>query len=145
MSTVTLKLSYSKLIVFNVCRPPSSTAESRDAASFSQFIEDCQTLIYIYNTSWLLITGDINMNVDDPTDSNALKFISFFDLANSTYMSHLLHIVIHIPLILSLLLVILLHLLLLPLHPFSIWSCRLFLSFTLIKFPHNLLYLYLNI
>ena len=46
MSTVTLKLPHSKLTLFNIYRPPSSPAKSRDVASFSQFLADFQTLIY---------------------------------------------------------------------------------------------------
>ena len=86
MSTVTLKLPHSKLTLFNIYRPPSSPAKSRDVASFSQFLADFQTLISSISTTpyEFLITGDFNIHVDDLTDSNALKFISLLDLANLT-------------------------------------------------------------
>jgi len=86
MSTVTLKLPHSKLTIFNIYRPPSSLAKSRDTASFSQFLEDFQTLISSISTTphEFLITGDFNIHVDDLTDSNALKFILFLDHANLT-------------------------------------------------------------
>ena len=86
MSTVTLKLPHSKLSLFNIYRPPSSSAKSRDISSFSQFLEDFQTLISSISTSPhdFLITGDFNIHVDDLNDSSALQFISLLDLANLT-------------------------------------------------------------
>jgi exonuclease III len=86
MSTVTLKLPHSKLSLFNIYRPPSSFAKSRDSASFSQFLDDFQTLISSISTLShdFLITGDFNIHVDDLTDSSALQFISLLDLANLT-------------------------------------------------------------
>jgi exonuclease III len=86
MSTITLKLPHSKLSLFNIYRPPSSSAKSRDTTSFSQFLDDFQTLISSISTSPhdFLITGDFNIHVDDLTDSNTLQFISLLDLANLT-------------------------------------------------------------
>ena len=87
MSIVTLKLPHSKLSLFNIYRPPSSSSvKSRDSSSFSQFLDDFQTLISFISTSPhdFLITGDFNIHVDDLTDSNALQFISLLDLANLT-------------------------------------------------------------
>lgn len=86
MSTVTLKLAQSKLTLFNIYRPPSSTAKSRDTASFSQFLEDFQTLISVASTTphEFLITGDFNIHVDDPTDSNAIQFLT---LLNQAYLT----------------------------------------------------------
>ena len=73
MSTITLRLAQSKLTIFNIYRPPSSSAKSRDTASFSQFLEDFQTLVSLASTTphEFLITGDFNIHVDDHTDSNA--------------------------------------------------------------------------
>jgi hypothetical protein len=39
MSAVTLELPHSKLTLFNIYRPPSSPAKSRDAASFLSFLK----------------------------------------------------------------------------------------------------------
>ena len=139
MSTVTLKLPHSKLTIFNIYRPPSSLAKSRHTASFSQFLEDFQTLISSISTTphEFLITGDFNIHVDDLTDSNALKFISLLDLANLTQ---------HVPFsthchshTLDLVITTSDSLLLLPLHPF--FHLIIFLSFTLLTFPHHPLYL----
>jgi len=54
--------------------------------SFSQFLEDCQTLNSSASTSSreFLITGDFNIHVDDLTDSNATQFLSLLDHANLT-------------------------------------------------------------
>jgi hypothetical protein len=86
ISTVTFKLPHSKLTLFNIYRPPSSFAKSRDAASFSQFLEDFQTLISSVSTTpfEFLIATDVNIHVGNPSDPNALKFISLLDLVNLT-------------------------------------------------------------
>ena len=86
MSTVTLKLPHSKLSLFNIYRLPFSSAKSQDTASFSQFLDDSQTLISPTSTSAhdFLITGNFNIHVDDLTDSNTLQFISLLELANLT-------------------------------------------------------------
>jgi hypothetical protein len=86
MSTITLRLAQSKLTIFNIYRPPSSSAKSRDTASFSQFLEDFQTLVSLASTTphEFLITGDFNIHVDDHTDSNAAQFLTLLDQANLT-------------------------------------------------------------
>ena len=48
MSTVALKLPHYKLSLFNIYRPPSSSAKSRDTASFSQFLDDFKLLSLPY-------------------------------------------------------------------------------------------------
>ena len=55
MPTVTLKLPHSKLWLFNIYRPPSSSAKSRDTASFSQFLDDFKllSLPYLLHHIWL--------------------------------------------------------------------------------------------
>jgi hypothetical protein len=65
MSTVTRKLPHSKLALFDIYRPPSSSAESRDATSFSQFIDDFQTLnSYVSTIPYaFLITDDFSIHV----------------------------------------------------------------------------------
>jgi len=56
--------------------------------SFSQFLEDFQTLISSVSTSHeFLTTGDFNTHVDDLADSNAKtvrQFVSLLDHANFT-------------------------------------------------------------
>ena len=86
LSSVTLKLKHSKLTVYNIYRPPSSSAKSRAFATFSQFLEDFQTLVSSASTTphEFLITGDFNIHVDDLTDSNTTQFMSLLDHANLT-------------------------------------------------------------
>jgi len=70
LSSVTIKLPHSKLALNNICRPPQSNTKSRHYVSFSQFLEDFQTLISSVSTSphEFLITGDFNIHVDDFTN-----------------------------------------------------------------------------
>lgn len=86
MSTITLKLAQSKLTVYIIYRPPSSSAKSRATLSFSQFLEDFQTLVSLASTTphEFLITGDFNVHVDDPKDSYAIQFLALLDQANLT-------------------------------------------------------------
>jgi len=86
LSSVTIKLSHSNLAQHNIYRPPQSNTKSRHYVSFSQFLEDFQTLVSSVSTSphEFLITGDFNIHVDDLADSNAIQFLSFLDHANST-------------------------------------------------------------
>jgi hypothetical protein len=64
-SAITLILPKSKLTVFNIYRPPPSSIK---AVPFSQFITDFQTHISHAATisHGFLITGDLNLHVDDP-------------------------------------------------------------------------------
>ena len=84
LSTVVIKLPRSNLALYNIYRPPQSVAKSRLTSTFSQFLEDFKTLISIVSTSPLefVITGDFNIHVDDPSDSNAIQFLSLLDHAN---------------------------------------------------------------
>jgi HEPN domain-containing protein len=84
MSTVTIKLPHSKLTLYNVYRPPPSTAKSRLSMSFSQFLDDFQTLISSAATCphEFVITGDFNIHVDDITNPNTIQFTSLLDHAN---------------------------------------------------------------
>jgi len=86
LSSVTIKLPYSNLALYNIYRLPQSNNKFRHSVSFSQFLEDFQTLIASVSTSphEFLITGDFNIHVDNLTDSNAIQFISLLDHANST-------------------------------------------------------------
>jgi len=86
MSSVTIKLPHSYLALYNIYRPPQSNTKSRHSVSFSQFLEDFQTLISSVSTSphEFLFTGDFNIHVDDLTDSNAIQLLSLLDHANLT-------------------------------------------------------------
>jgi len=58
--------------------------------TFSQFLEDFQTLILSVSTSpHEILIGDFNRHVDDLTDSNVIQFLSLLDHANQLNMSHL--------------------------------------------------------
>jgi len=99
----TIKLPRSNLVLYNIYRPPRSTTKSRHSVSFSQFLEDFQTLIASVSTSphEFLIAGDFNIHVDDLADSNATQFLSLLDNTNLTqhvffpthWHSHTLHII----------------------------------------------------
>ena len=84
LSTLAIKLPRTNLALYNIYRPPQSTAKSRLSSSFSQFLEDFRTLISIVSTSpnEFVITGDFNIHVDDPSDSNSIQFLSLLDHAN---------------------------------------------------------------
>jgi len=86
LSSVTIKLPHSNLALYNIYRPPQSSTKSRHYVSFSQFLEDFQTLIPSVSTSphKFLITGDFNIHVDDLADSNATQFLSLLDHTNLT-------------------------------------------------------------
>ena len=77
----TLKLSKSRLTVFNVYRPPPSYTK---AVPFSQFLTDFQTLVSLAATTShdFLITGDFNLHVDDNQNSQANQFLSVLDSSN---------------------------------------------------------------
>jgi len=86
LPSVTIKLTHSNLALYNIYRPPQSNTKSRHSVSFSQFLEDFQTLISSVSTSphEFLITADFNIHVDDLADSNAIQFLSILDHANLT-------------------------------------------------------------
>ena len=81
ISIVTLKLSKSRLTIFNVYRPPPSSTK---AVPFSQFLIDFQTLVSLTATTSheFLITGDFNLHVDDNQNSQANQFLSVLDSSN---------------------------------------------------------------
>jgi len=86
LSEVTIKLPRSNLAVYNIYRPPQSNTKSRHFVSSSQFLEDFQTFISFVSKSphEFLITGDLNIHLDDLTESNALQCISLIDHADLT-------------------------------------------------------------
>jgi len=78
-----LLLPHSNLVLYNIYRPYQSNTKYRHSVSFSQLLEDFQTLISYVSPSphEFLITGGFNIHVDDLIDSNAIQFISLFDHA----------------------------------------------------------------
>jgi len=62
-SLVTLKLSQSKISLFNIYRPPSSSSFSKP---FSLFLDEFDSLISVAATTphEFVITGDINIQGD---------------------------------------------------------------------------------
>jgi len=84
LSSVTIKFPHSNLAFYNIYHPPQSNTKSWHSVSFSQFLEDFQTLISSVSTSphEFLITDDFNIHVDDLADSNAVQFLSLLDHAN---------------------------------------------------------------
>jgi len=69
MSANTLKLFNSNLTVFNIYRPPP--AKTRKPVPFSDFLTDLYTFLSLAATTphEFLITGDFNLHLDDPTNS----------------------------------------------------------------------------
>jgi len=86
LSSVTIKLPHSNLALYNIYCPPQSSTKSWHSVSFSQLLEDFQTLISSVSTSphEFLITGDFNIHVDDLANSNAIQFLSLLDHADLT-------------------------------------------------------------
>jgi len=86
MSSVTLKLFSSKLPVFNVYGPPPATTKIRKPVSFSEFHSDLDTLLSLAATipQEFLITGDFNLHLDNPDDSQFKQFLSALDATNLT-------------------------------------------------------------
>ena len=86
MSSITLKVLYSKLTIFNIYHPPCSPALCRNSVAFSELLENFWILISsVYITpNEILKTGNFNIHIDYPTDYNTLQFISLPSLANLT-------------------------------------------------------------
>ena len=67
-SSVTLQLSHSKLSVFNIYRPPSSSTHSKP---FSVFLDDFSSFLSSAATTphEFIVTGDFNIHLDNPADT----------------------------------------------------------------------------
>jgi exonuclease III len=127
MSTVTLKLTQSKLTLFSIYRPPFSRAKSLDTASFSQFLKDFSTLISSASTTLheFLMIGDLNIHADDLTKSTAVQFMSLPDhtIILTQHVIHLHRQIIFLLFILSIS-YLLLHYLLYALYSFNtLYQC----------------------
>ncbi len=86
MSSVALKLFSSNLTIFNVYRPPPAATKSRKSVPFSDFLTDLDTLLSLAATTphEFLITGDFNIHIDDPNDSQAKQFLAALHSTNLT-------------------------------------------------------------
>lgn len=85
MSSLTFKSSSSKLTVFNIYRPPpSSTTKCRSYVPFSKFISDFNDFLSSASTTPhdFLITGDFNIHLDSPTNSDSAQFLSLLSSYN---------------------------------------------------------------
>jgi len=76
--------SLPSLTIFNVYRPPRATTKTRMAMPFSLFLREFNTFISFAATTSheFLITGDFNLHLDHPDDSQVkqLLFILFIKL-----------------------------------------------------------------
>lgn len=81
VSVITLKLSTSKISVFNIYRPPTS---SNYGKPFGTFIDEFHSFLCLAATTphTFLITGDFNVHVDNTSDSQATTFLSLLSEAN---------------------------------------------------------------
>jgi len=77
MSSITLKLFSSNLTVFNVYRPPPATTKTREPVPFSDFVTALYTFLSLAATTphEFHITGDFNLHLDDPTNSDVQQFL----------------------------------------------------------------------
>ena len=81
MSSITFKVSSSKLTVFNIYRPPpSSSTKCRSYIPFSTFLSEFQDFLSTASTTPndFLITGDFNIHVDclNPDTEKFLSILS---------------------------------------------------------------------
>ena len=82
-SSVTLKLPYTKLTIFNVYRPPLS---SKYSTPFGKFLDEFTTFLGSAATTphEFLITGDFNIHLDKNNDPNSTQFTHLLAQANLT-------------------------------------------------------------
>jgi len=82
-SSITLQLSRSKISVYNMYRPPSSSPIS---TSNSVFLDDFNSFISFAATTphEFMITGDFNIHLDNPTDHLTSQFLSLLSSFNLT-------------------------------------------------------------
>ena len=75
LSSVTLQRSHSKISIFNIYRPPLSSAFSKP---FSVFLEEFNCFLSSAATTphEFLITGDFNIHLDNPADHLTAQFLS---------------------------------------------------------------------
>ena len=86
-SSVTLQLFHSKLSVFNIYRPPSSSTYSKP---FSVFLDDFSSFLSFAATTphEFIITGDFNIHLDNPADTLTSHFLSLLSSFNLSQHVH---------------------------------------------------------
>ena len=86
-SSVTQQLSHSKLSVFNIYRPPSSSTHSKPFSvlldDFSFFLSSAATTPHEF-----IITGDFNIYLDNPTDTLTSQFLFLLSSFNLSQHVH---------------------------------------------------------
>jgi len=100
-SSVTLKVPHSKISVFNIYRPPSSSTFSK---LFSVFLDKFNYFLSFAATTphEFIITGDFNIHLDNHSDHATSQFLSLLSSFNLTQhvnfpthnQNHILHLVI---------------------------------------------------
>ena len=80
-SSITLRLASDILTVFNIYRPPSSSAYSSKP---SVFLDEFGSFLSLAATTPndFLLTGDFNIHVDNPSDNLASDFLNLLSSAN---------------------------------------------------------------
>jgi len=95
MSSITFKVTSSKLTVFNIYRPPpSSSTKCRTYVPFSAFLCEFQDFLSTASTipNDFLITGDFNLHLDCPSNPDVVKFLSVLSsCALSQYVNFSTH------------------------------------------------------
>ena len=86
-SSVALQLSHSKLSVFNIYHPPSSSTYSKP---FSVFLDDLSSFLSFAATTSheFIITGDFNIHLDNPADTLTPQFLSLLSSFNLSQHIH---------------------------------------------------------
>ena len=81
-SSVTLKLPSSTLTIFNIYCPPTS---SKYAQPISVFLDEFQTFLSsAATTNEFIITGDVNIHLDDPLNSSSQQLTDLLSSTNLT-------------------------------------------------------------
>jgi len=85
--SVTLQLSHSKLLVFNIYRPLPSSTYSKP---FSVFLDDFSSFFSFAATTphEFIITGDFNIHLDNPVDTLTSQFLSLLSSFNLSQHVH---------------------------------------------------------
>jgi len=94
LSSATLKLLYSNLSVYCVYRAPPATTKTHKSVPFTIFLSklDSSLTVAATNHNEFLITGEFNLHLDKPDDSQVRQFLSALNSTNVTqHVSILAH------------------------------------------------------